>query len=235
MPELVGFVDGALFDMDGTLVDREPLMTAAVVSVMAETPLAVGHDEAAGWVGRAWTDVHDELGVEAQLGWDLPTWHGHILDAADRLVAEGFEIRALTGGEELIVRLATAGVPVAVVTGSTHAEVDHVLELLGVAGHVSAVVAAGDYRSGKPDPEPFLLGAERLGVDARRCVAFEDSRAGVRAALAAGAAVVATEEANAPVGHAAHQRLHEAHHVAARLADVSDELLVEVVRRCRTT
>lgn len=220
---------GALFDMDGTLVDREPLMTAAVVEVMAETHLPVPHDVAAGWVGRAWSDIHDELGVHRVLGWDLATWHGHILVAAERLAAEGFGVRQLTGGGALIVRLATAGVPVAVVTGSTHPEVATVLDLLGVADHVSAVVASGDYARGKPDPEPFRLGAERLGVDPARCVAFEDSAAGVAAALAAGSTVIATDEANAPVGHAAHQVLDAAHLVVGSLAEVTDEVLADLL------
>lgn len=207
----------ALFDMDGTLVDREPLMTAAVVEVMSATTLVVTEEQASLWLGRAWQDIHLELGVEHHLGWDLHQWHGRILAAADRLVAGGFDVRELAGGAELIAWFATAGVPVAVVTGSTHGEVEPVLDLLGVHRHVDLVVASGDYARGKPDPEPFQLAARRLDVDPARCVAFEDSEAGVAAARAAGMTVVATTESNAPLGHPAHQRLDAADAVVPSL------------------
>jgi beta-phosphoglucomutase-like phosphatase (HAD superfamily) len=197
----------ALFDMDGTLVDREPLMTAAVVDVMAATALAVAEPVAASWVGRSWHDIHAELAVAHHTGWDLAEWHGRIVARAEGLLAEGFDVRELEGGAELMAWFATAGVPVAVVTGSTHPEVDHVLATLGVADLVEVVVASGDYGRGKPDPEPFTLAARRLGVEPARCVAFEDSEAGIRSARAAGMTVVATAEANPPAGHVAHQDL----------------------------
>ena len=168
----------ALFDLDGTLVDREPLMTAAVVEVMAATAHPVGEAEAAGWVGRAWRDIHRELDVHARLGWDLEAWHGRILDVADALVAAGHEARHLTGGARLVAHLHGAGTAVAVVTGSTRREADAAVEALGVAHVLAAVVTSDDYPVGKPDPRPFLLGAERLGVAPAGCVVFEDSAPG---------------------------------------------------------
>jgi beta-phosphoglucomutase-like phosphatase (HAD superfamily) len=197
----------AMFDLDGTLVDREPLMTAAVVEVMAATVTPVDEADAAGWVGRAWQDIHAELGVRHHLGWELHEWHARILTTADRLVGEGFALRELTGGAELIGWFHRHGVPVAVVTGSTHAEVEPVLDQLGVRAMVDVVVAAGDYDRGKPDPAPFLVAADVLGVDPACCVVFEDSDVGIAAARAAGMAVVATAEANASAGEPGHQRL----------------------------
>ena len=215
----------ALFDLDGTLVDREPLMTAAVVDVMADTARPVPEGEAAGWVGRAWRDIHVELEVEARLGWDLGAWHGRILDAADALVAAGHEVRHLTGGAELVARLHAAGTAVAVVTGSTRREAHAALEALGVRHLLVDVVTSDDYPVGKPDPTPFLLGAERVGVPARGCVVFEDSTPGVAAGLAAGMAVVGVTEAVPPAGDPAHQDLSAAHVVVATLAEVDDEVL----------
>lgn len=209
----------ALFDMDGTLVDREPLLTAAVLEVMSTTTLTIDEHQVATWVGRAWHDVHDELGVADHLGWDVQEWHGRILVAADGLLASGFPVRELEGGAQLISWFAAGGVPVAVVTGSTHGEVEPVLEALGVGGLVTLVVAAGDYERGKPDAEPFALAAERLGVEPDRCIAFEDSAVGVASARAAGiGVVVATSEVNEPPGHPAHQRLDEADVIVPSLA-----------------
>jgi sugar-phosphatase len=72
------------------------------------------------------------------------------------------------------------------------------LRLAGVEGDVRAVVATEDVPRGKPDPAPYLLAAEQLGVPPGECVAFEDSRAGVLSAKAAGMRVVALQRPGAP-------------------------------------
>jgi len=222
---------GALFDLDGTLVDREPLMTEAVVRVMARTGMPIGHEQAAGWVGRAWQDVHAELGVQDVLGWDVTAWHARIVAQGEELFTEGFPVRTLTGGRELMARLVDGGTRVGIVTGSTHREVAAVVELLDLGSLVSVVVASEDYDDGKPHPAPFLLGADRLGVMADACVAFEDSMVGVRSALAAGMTVIGTLEANAEPGSAAFQDLAAAHAVVDRLADVDGDVLVAAFAR----
>ena len=61
---------------------------------------------------------------------------------------------------------------------------------LGLLDRFDALVCAGDYAKGKPDPEPFLTAAQRLGVKPEECLVFEDAETGVAAAKAAGMAVV---------------------------------------------
>ncbi|WP_344162363.1 HAD-IA family hydrolase [Nocardiopsis rhodophaea] len=77
----------------------------------------------------------------------------------------------------------------AIVTSCTRALAEARLKAVGLAAPV--LVTADDVRRGKPDPEPFVLGATRLGVDARRCVVFEDAPAGLASARGAGARTVA--------------------------------------------
>ena len=215
----------ALFDLDGTLVDREPLMTEAVIRVirLAQLPAAAGAAES--YVGRSWPDVYAGLAVAATTGWTFDAFMDAVDEAAEALVADGFPVRVLDGGRALMERLAGEGVPIAVVTGSRLVEVAPALELAGVGPLVSLVVAAGDYDPGKPDPACYRLAARRLGVAPNDCVVFEDCRAGVAAGRAAGMFVVATADANPPVGHPAHQDLSAAHVVVPTLGHVTDELL----------
>ena len=77
-------------------------------------------------------------------------------------------------------------IPFAVVSGSTRASVEKSLSALGILDLFDTLVCAGDYTRGKPDPEPFLLAAERLGVAPKDCLVFEDAEVGIRAATAAG-------------------------------------------------
>jgi HAD superfamily hydrolase (TIGR01509 family) len=82
-------------------------------------------------------------------------------------------------------------VPVAIVSGAFRAEIEPVVEAAGIAAELSAVVAADDVAHGKPHPEGYLLALERLGVDAARTIAFEDTEAGVSSAKAAGLRCIA--------------------------------------------
>jgi HAD superfamily hydrolase (TIGR01509 family) len=81
-------------------------------------------------------------------------------------------------------------IPFAVVSGSTRESVEKSLSALGILDLFDTLVCAGDYTRGKPDPEPFLLAAERLGVAPGACLVFEDAEVGIRAATAAGMASV---------------------------------------------
>ena len=81
-------------------------------------------------------------------------------------------------------------IPMAVVSGSTRESVEASLATLGLLDKFDALVCAGDYKKGKPDPEPFLLAAERLRVAPENCLVFEDADLGIEAARAAGMASV---------------------------------------------
>jgi HAD superfamily hydrolase (TIGR01509 family) len=88
------------------------------------------------------------------------------------------------------IDLSHGKVPFAVVSGSTRDSVTKSLEVLGILDKFETLVCAGDYTKSKPDPEPFLVAAERLGVAPRDCLVFEDTEMGVQAATAAGMASV---------------------------------------------
>ena len=74
----------------------------------------------------------------------------------------------------------------AIATSSRRTEVEHHIGHHGLLDRFQAIVASGDYARPKPNPDPYLLAAERLGVDPADCLALEDSHNGVRAAAAAG-------------------------------------------------
>jgi len=219
----------ALFDLDGTLVDREPLMTASLQSVMADLGHPLDDAAAAATIGRSWVDVHHELVEQKDIGVDLAVWHRQILFAAAALTAGGFPVRVLTGGVELIGAFAAAGLAVGIVTGSTRVELDEAVARLGITALLATTVAAEDYPVGKPAPEPYLVGAARLGVAPHEVVAFEDSDPGVASARAAGTVVVATAEANPPAGAAGHQQLVGADVVVRDLAAVDESALAAAV------
>lgn len=173
-------VRAVLFDSDGVLVDSHPQVVAA------------------------WRMICDRYGLDAEellpslVGVRAGDTLGRYLDG-DRLAAAVAELET----EEVRTAADTVAVPgapefVASLPRDRYAFVTSAAMALAVARWrgagiepPSVVVAADDVSRGKPDPEPFLVGARRLGVDPAQCVVFEDSISGGRAARAAGATVIA--------------------------------------------
>jgi HAD superfamily hydrolase (TIGR01509 family) len=95
------------------------------------------------------------------------------------------------GVRDFLEALAGHGVPAAVVSSSSRLNIDRVIDALSLRLYFVGIVSAEDARRGKPDPDCFLLGAERIGLSPRRCVVFEDAPAGVESGRRAGMRVVA--------------------------------------------
>jgi HAD superfamily hydrolase (TIGR01509 family) len=184
-----------LFDMDGTLIDTEPLWMTAEARLAAEHGIPWGHEQAEALVG---VDLWDGARVFQSLG--VPMHEDAIVE---RLVGEvldgiGDDLPARPGAIELLHELLDLEVPVALVTMSTRDLVDRVeASLTARLGRApfQATVAGDECRQGKPHPEPYLRGLELLGVDAAGSVAIEDSLHGARSALAAGLTTIGVPHA----------------------------------------
>jgi HAD superfamily hydrolase (TIGR01509 family) len=207
-------VRALLFDLDGTLVDSERQCAEAVARTLAKLGRRITEDERAFVVGHGWNEIHALLEASAPLGL---TRDELILRAGaerERVVAEE-GLLVLAGGVELVRAAHAAGLPVAIVSGSSRHEVADAVRALGIEHEVSFFVGAEDVRRGKPAPDGYLLAAAKLGVEPRDCVVLEDSAAGIAAALAAGMVVVATSAANF-----AGQAQEAAHRIVASLAEI---------------
>ncbi|MGH3316863.1 MAG: HAD family hydrolase [Nocardioidaceae bacterium] len=211
----LGSVAAALFDLDGTLVDSEPVHRAAWRAFFDSRGWEVSDETyASHFVGRRGADGFRSL--------DGP-WRD---EDPDELFAEmlthqqevRIEPEAVPGAAELVRAVHRAGVSIAVVTSALRPWVDEALDFVGVADLVSVVVSAEDVSAGKPDPEGYLVACDRLGVDPARVAAFEDSVSGVTAASAAGIArvvgVLTTSQADA-------LRAAGAHHIIDDLLDLT--------------
>ena len=181
------FPAAILFDHDGTLVDTEPVWAAAKVALTAE-------------FGGTWTeqDTLDCLGLSMQFTLDRLRERGVDLpdeEINDLLVAKVHETLAqqpvefLPGIERFLSEVREAQIPAAVVTNATTSVARRTANA-APEGTFSVVIGNDETTHPKPDPQPYLLAAERLGVDPTQCVAIEDSPSGVRSATAAGMRVI---------------------------------------------
>jgi len=212
-------LQGVLFDMDGLLVDSEPLWFEVECAVMARLD------------GR-WSEADQK----ALIGGSLPRTVSYLLARAGRpaspedvgrWLVDGMTsllmsrtLTMLPGAGELLAEVRAAGIAHALVTSSERPIMDAVLRQLGVA--FSATVCAGDVTRGKPDPEPYLRAASLLGADPRACVALEDSPNGVASAEAAGCRLIAVPSL-VPIGARAGRV------IAASLSEVNLAVLRDLV------
>ncbi len=179
-----------LFDMDGLLVDSEPVWTIAETELAEALGGAFSPELKAAIVG-----TRLEVAVPTILAWyDAPGGECEVAATSAWLlgrVAELFsgELVLMPGARELLAALRVASVPIALVSSSYRVLVDAVLRR-GV-GPFAVTVAGDEVAHGKPHPEPYLTACDRLGVDPGSAVVLEDSPAGVASGEAAGCPVVA--------------------------------------------
>nr|WP_319514916.1 HAD family phosphatase [uncultured Cohaesibacter sp.] len=175
------------WDIDGTLIDSEPTHHLALVHVSARYNVEIALDDTR-FVGVAMENVWKELHnlFPQDLGYE--TWLAQIVEEYVRLSPR---LVAITGACEAISALSKDhGLAQCAVSNSVRRIVDANLAAIGVTDFMAFTIARDDVEKGKPDPEPYKLTCERLGLTADQVLAVEDSDTGVAAAKAAGMLVL---------------------------------------------
>jgi HAD superfamily hydrolase (TIGR01509 family) len=181
-------VKAVVFDMDGLLINSEVVVRDAMMTTAREMGAELPNAVFIRMVGLPL--AASEAVAQAHFGPDFP--FAAFNEAVWRRAEAVFEAEDLLkdGVREIVDHLEAAGIPRAVCTSSAHDDVRRHLAPSGLYARFQAIVARGDSPRGKPNPDPYLLAAERLGVPPANCLALEDSHNGIRAAHAAGAMTV---------------------------------------------
>ena len=174
--------DALLFDCDGTLADTMPAHYRAWLHVAGLHGLTFDEDRFYGLGGRPTRDILATLAREAGVGLDLE--HG-VQEKEAAFLAQLDRVTAI-GPVVDVVRRSRGRVPMAVVTGGHRAVCGRILAHIGLADSFDTLVASEDTARHKPEPEPFLEAARRLGARPERCVVWEDSDLGLESARRAG-------------------------------------------------
>jgi HAD superfamily hydrolase (TIGR01509 family) len=176
-----------LFDMDGTLIDSEPLWLEAEIEIMEE-------------LGCNW-DQQDQINC---LGGPIDKTENYMQDRSNNIKPFGYftkklddvmeqklstKLDLIPNALEIINECKRFELKIALVTASSGRLMRAVLKRFPV-GIFDTVVSYDDVERSKPDPEPYLLAAKTLGVDITNCVVLEDSLTGVQSGLSAGAQVI---------------------------------------------
>jgi HAD superfamily hydrolase (TIGR01509 family) len=178
-------VKAVVFDMDGVLVDSEPLHHAAVNAVLeAEGQQGLTMSQYARYLGNTettmWRDLTEQRGLPGVLGDYLSRYDAMIVDIYRRCSVPN------PGVVELLTWIRAHGLSLAVASSSPSRWIAICLDSLHIGSFFDVVVGGDMVLRGKPDPAIYRLAAERLGLSPVECLAIEDSPNGIAAALAAG-------------------------------------------------
>ncbi len=183
----------AIFDMDGLLIDSEPLWQAAEVDVFRQLGVPLTREMCRQTIGirvdgvvRHW---HERFPWE---GPSLEAVAAQIVETVAQLIGERGAL--LPGVRESIDLLRNADYVLAVASSSPLVLIRAALEQLQVLDEFAVVHSAEAEAEGKPHPAVYLTTMARLDVDPAHCIAFEDSIAGIRSAKSAGAWVIAVPD-----------------------------------------
>lgn len=183
----------AIFDMDGLLIDSEPLWQEAEITVFGTLGVPLTRELCRETMGvrldgvvRHWYSKFPWRGESAE------AVEARVLDEVSRLISERGEL--MPGVQETIDTLRAADFALAVASSSPMRLIRDALEQFDIIDLFSVLHSAELENEGKPDPAVYLTTMSRLGVDPKDCIAFEDSIMGVRAAKSSGARVIAVPD-----------------------------------------
>jgi HAD superfamily hydrolase (TIGR01509 family) len=183
------FPQAVLFDMDGTLVDSERVWDTGIEELAALLGGALDPEVRSRMVGTnedaSVVMLLESLGIPVTEAPHRQTW---LRTRMKELFAQGVDWKP--GARELLLECRAAGIPTALVTSTPRELADIIIGLVGPE-NFDLTICGDEVDHRKPDPEPYLAAADKLGVDIERCIVLEDSVSGVGSGLASGAVTLA--------------------------------------------
>jgi HAD superfamily hydrolase (TIGR01509 family) len=204
-----------IFDMDGVLVDTEPLHHEAFFRHYAELGIQVSEEEYLTFLGLSTRNVYQRLQQEFGLTGDIDALMKRKRELFAVAFDESQELDLLPGARELIEDLRRAGVPLQLASSAGKETINRVFRRFELYPLFDNVVSGEDFPRSKPDPAIFLRAAELAGVEPQHCVVIEDSSNGVQAAKAAGMYCIGYSSE-----HSGGQDLHLADRVVTHLSQL---------------
>ena len=212
-------IDTVIFDMDGVIIDSEPLHMEAEQEIFKALGIAISKEKHGTFVGTSsknmWERIIREhsltIPIDKLLEQNKLSYRKRLAVAVDT---------AVPGVTELIRALHASGFKLAVASSSVPEDIETVLAMFSVRSYFTAVVSGSNVQYSKPHPEIFLMTAKLLESDPAKCLVIEDSENGVRAAKSAGMKCIGFQNVNS-----GNQNLTLADQVVNSINEISVDLI----------
>lgn len=216
-------IRAVIFDMDGLLIDTEPIWRRVEIGVFGELGLHLTEEQCMQTMGVRVPEV-------VALWYSRHPWSGPSIEEVTRRIEAGVIRYVMAEGEpnpgvhEALATVRGAGLPIAIASSSSEEMIRAVVERLGIGSFIELICSGEHEERGKPAPDVYLTTATKLGVPPLACVALEDSPNGVVSAKAAGMFCIAVPDRYL----AADPRMDQADLRLGSLLDLTPELLAEI-------
>jgi len=192
-------IKAVLFDFDGVIVSSEEIHRLTFIELLSkEVSQSRWYSEFAGTGSRKiFKKLLDEDGKEADMDELVEKRRGMFNEHVD-----AGEAKEISGLSDFLYFLREKNIKIAIVSGGHRGYIEKLIDMLGIADYFDYIVTADDVPYRKPDPKPFLMAAEFLGIPPEDCLVIEDSYSGCQAARSAGMKLIWMRpypEMNAPV------------------------------------
>jgi len=179
-------IEAVIFDMDGVLVDSEPLHREIGHRMLGELGIAATREVFNRFTGITTRSMMRTLVGEYNLEHDpellTRQYNSQFLEG----IKTSHGLKLYNGVEAVLSELKREGLPVALASSSTRQCIEEILKRFGITNYFDVIVSGDDGSNSKPHPEIFLKAAKKLGVKPEACAVIEDSTNGVAAARRAG-------------------------------------------------
>ena len=178
-------IEAIIFDMDGTLVDTEPFNTEIEKRLFRLNKIEISEEEHQKYLGIASDAMWREIAEQHKLQIPVTELIEQNHKESYRYLSEVEQIPVMPGLVDLLKKLQAKKYPVAVASSSTPEIIDLILNKTNLKKYFQVIVSAQEAGKSKPEPDVFILAAEKLGILPANCLVVEDSTNGIKAALAA--------------------------------------------------
>jgi HAD superfamily hydrolase (TIGR01509 family) len=179
-------IDAIAWDIDGTLVDSEPLHQDCLMDVARHYGINID-DDPAQFVGISSNDIWRLLQRREPTGLSMDEWSAAIVSA---YVARASEVRPFPGAVEAVAQFHAAGFAQCCVSNSSRTIVNANIAALGIAPLLDFSLSLDDVTAPKPHPDPYAIACRKMGRAPANVLVIEDSPAGAQSGLAAGCSVL---------------------------------------------
>lgn len=219
-----------IFDMDGVLVDTEPLHQNAFFQHFAELGLTVSTEKYATFLGASTRNMYQQLRAEFGLTEDVETLMSRKREFFGKAFDESTELELLPGARELVLDLHRAGMPLQLASSASKETIRRVFKRFDLYPYFDNLVSGEDFPQSKPHPALFLHAAQLAGEPPYECLVIEDSANGVTAAKAAGMYCIGYSSE-----HSSGQDLHHADQIVSHLGQLSAAQIMELATSASAT
>ena len=184
-----------IFDMDGVIIDSEPLHQSCEKAVFQLIGVSVPDDVQSSFMGCTDEFMWSQIASMYQLSIDIP----EILETKKSIYLKYLKekkIAPIAGVVELLTKLFNNEFLIALATSAPHEQIDYILNTFDIKHFFNSITSGEDVSMGKPNPEIFLTTAKSVGVEPKSCIVIEDSFNGITAAKNAGMKCIAYKNPN---------------------------------------